>query len=956
MKKNIWHRVLLFSILFLLFKSAMAETLDGKNLLLPHVENFQKGDYGGANQNWDAAQAKNGVLYFANSSGLLEYDGESWQLFELPGKQIVRSVAVDSSGKVFVGAHEEFGFWQYNAEGQFEYHSLVHLFESEEIKNQDFWKIRVVGDNVYFQSFASLYVYDYHGIQKTSAPSNIFFFFVLDERILVSLIDGGLFELKNDQLIELKGINRNLRGNISIVLPYSENKLLIGTDLDGLFLYDGSKMEEWSTEVGRLLRKHQLNRGITVDIHNRRLYVVGTITKGVLIFDSNGNLVYQLSKSSGLLNNTVLGVLADKHQNLWISLDKGIANIHLNSPFEYYEDRRGDIGTSYAAAVYSGRLYLGTNHGLFVANWDKDEHQLLSDFEFVKGTEGQVWSLQEIDGQLLCGHNKGTFRISINDIDKISDVSGGWVIKRAGPELLIQGTYIGLAVYKKVNGLWIYSHNISGFTEPTEYLEIDYKGNIWASHAYKGLYRLKVDSKYERVTEVRLFSQQDGLQSDYNINVFEVDEQIVIASGENLLSFNYLTKQLEEFQYLNEQLKEFKASHKIIGSGEGQYWFFKDDKVARVQFKNGKVDKLDASEFLFFKGENLSGYENIKKLDDGYYMVCLDDGFALFKQSMLYDRTKIEEQKVMLREVISTSHLLNARNNIRLDTTPEVPQRMNSLEFKFALPDYRYGNVKYQWKLDGYETFWSPPSISNKVKYNQIPYGTYTFQLRAVDDYGNFSKTIEYTFKILPPWYLSRFAILAYIVLILALWYVLRLFYKRKLERQKEKYFQKLQAENQKHIIKLKNEHLQAEIQNKSKELASYTMLVTKKNELLNDLKLRLKILDEHVVAKNARKELTSINKLIQGNISSEDDWRIFNENFDKANDVFNQILKSRYKDLTPNDLRFCALLRLNMTSKEIASLLNISERSVEVKRYRLRKKLSLNNKQNLVSFLMDLN
>ena len=84
-----------------------------------------------------------------------------------------------------------------------------------------------------------------------------------------------------------------------------------------------------------------------------------------------------------------------------------------------------------------------------------------------------------------------------------------------------------------------------------------------------------------------------------------------------------------------------------------------------------------------------------------------------------------------------------------------------------------------------------------------------------------------------------------------------------------------------------------------------------------------------------------------------EDTWTVFKEAFDNADNDFLKKVKQAHPSLTPNDLRLCAYLRLNLSSKEIAPLLNISVRSVEIKRYRLRKKMDLPHEQGLVEYIL---
>ena len=155
--------------------------------------------------------------------------------------------------------------------------------------------------------------------------------------------------------------------------------------------------------------------------------------------------------------------------------------------------------------------------------------------------------------------------------------------------------------------------------------------------------------------------------------------------------------------------------------------------------------------------------------------------------------------------------------------------------------------------------------------------------------------------------------------------------------------------------MELENEKLQSEIAAKSNELANSTMAIIKKNEVLIAVKdelSRLKKQKDNGLPSGAFKKL---NRVIDSNISNDDDWRIFEQSFNRAHEDFFRELKSRHADLTPNDLRLCAYLKMNISSKEIAPLLNISVRGVEIRRYRLRKKLNLEHDDNLVEYMMAL-
>ena len=163
---------------------------------------------------------------------------------------------------------------------------------------------------------------------------------------------------------------------------------------------------------------------------------------------------------------------------------------------------------------------------------------------------------------------------------------------------------------------------------------------------------------------------------------------------------------------------------------------------------------------------------------------------------------------------------------------------------------------------------------------------------------------------------------------------------KRKLE------IREIQRKQQ--LVNLENEKLQQDVESKSRELAVSTMSMIKKNQFLGKIKTDLKKITD--VSK-----VSSVIKTIDRNLNNEDDWRFFEEAFNNADKEFLQKIKNSHPNLTNNDLKLCAYLRLNLSSKDVAPLLNISLRSVEIKRYRLRKKMNLTHNEGLTDYILSL-
>jgi len=212
------------------------------------------------------------------------------------------------------------------------------------------------------------------------------------------------------------------------------------------------------------------------------------------------------------------------------------------------------------------------------------------------------------------------------------------------------------------------------------------------------------------------------------------------------------------------------------------------------------------------------------------------------------------------------------------------------------------------------------------------------------------------SFAIIRPWYQTKLLLAIYLLGAVLLIFLVHQAYKRHYQSRQQQMMENNQREleliriqNEKDIVKLKNDQLKKDFKNKSNELAAATMSIIKKNELLTRVKKQL--LD----ATGNNETTKQIITLIDRNLNQNDDWELFKDAFNNADRKFLKKLNKAHPNLSPNEIRLCSYLRLNLSSKEIAGLFNISPRSIEIKRYRLRKKLNLNHEENLVNYMLKL-
>ena len=288
----------------------------------------------------------------------------------------------------------------------------------------------------------------------------------------------------------------------------------------------------------------------------------------------------------------------------------------------------------------------------------------------------------------------------------------------------------------------------------------------------------------------------------------------------------------------------------------------------------------------------------------------------------------------------------------------ELSHKNRNFSIQFSAPSFANEKLnKFQYMLEGFQSQWSEWSVKSTINFKNLEPGDYTFKVRSKIANSMTENVAVYTFTIDKPWYATNLAKFIYLILFLILAYYIHKAYQKYYHKQKEKLIEEnnllleiAALESEQELMKLRNEQLSQDVDAKNRELAVSNMSLIKKDELLAIIKEDLKKSSE---GEGNNRSIKSVITTINKNISNDDTWTVFKEAFDSADKDFLKKMKAKHTTLTPSDLKLCAYLRLNLSSKEIAPMLNISIRSVEIKRYRLRKKLNLAHDESLVDYIL---
>ena len=931
---------------------------------LPITQNFSPKKYGAGIQNWDIAQGSQGIMYFSNNLGLLEYDGINWNLHQVKNTTKVRSVLIGNEGKIYVGCQGDFGYFERNELGGLTYTSLADSLEVEYRNFNETWHVYKNENTVYFCTFNNIYIYEGSKLRIVKPKNKLEKSYLINGKLYVQEWHVGLMLLENDRLVKIANSEIFNTYKIASIIPLGKQQLWVATQNGEVFIYDGTIFSKWNSEAKDVLTTALINSAIMLNNGN---IAVGTQSDGLLILSPKGEILKHLNKERGLLSRTVLSLYQDVNENLWAGLNNGISYIELSSPFSIINEQILP-GTGYAALLDDSKLYLGTNNGVFYNDIRLADKQ----FQMLPKTAGQVYNISKINGEILIGHNQGT-KVFVNNTTTQLAKNGSWTFLKLKKhqEWMLEGNYFGLSLYKWQNG-WQHQYQLKGLNESSRVMEEDDNGDIWMTHGYKGVYRIKLSDKLDSIENVRYYNSKDGFPSNLLINVFRIRNRLIFASGDGIYRYDKKSDAFVRDEVFNEIFGHNNNIRMLKEDILGNIYFISQTNAGVVKFNNLDEHVVESNLFNKTKGLLNDDLPNITILDHKNILLGAKEGFIHYNPLIKKDFDQAFNSLIRKVEINSKNHKQSEGEDYQIKNLSKeqvFDYDQNSVRFSYSAsfyedPDY----LEFQYKLEGFDETWSDWSGSSTKEYTNLRENDYVFKVRAKNIYGTLSNISEYKFTVDPPWYRSVWAYIGYFSIAF-----LTLFSSLKFQSRKHKKDKKMMSLKQKRelnakdlkinditrvtdeeITRLKNEKLRAEVEHKNKELATSAMLLINKNEFISDIKNSLNAVSKKSSITERTKELTKIIKNIEKNKRKDNDWDQFEFHFDRVHGDFSKRLKTKYPNLSPQERRMGAYLRMNLSSKEIANLLNISVRGVEICRYRLRKKLGMDREVNLSEFILN--
>lgn len=926
----------------------------------PPIQNFSKNTYKAGAKNWDITQSPAGNIWVANDMGILEYDGLVWTMTPAANRTSVRSLYYDEQySELYFGAVNEFGCLK--TKNRSDYNSLIDLLGQN---TNDIWQIIPSDKGLWIRENTKMFLLNGNNCTE----------FKLDNKITASeCINGTLYIYVNgkgvlqfngrDRFVAVPGTSSLKDKEVCSILHYGQDLVFVCSQ-HGLYKLHGDTLtsEEFGN-LGRDLRKSVAYCAAS----NGEYYAFGTINNGIYIIGPDGEYIH-LNSKSGLQNNTVLSLYFDKQHNLWAGLDKGISLIELSSPEYSLLTNDSFIGAGYASEFYDGKLWLGSNRGLFQATY-KDSCKNLqdSDFKEYSPISFQVWALLNHDNTLFCSSDKGIYIITPASTRHIA-MNGTWKLMpiRSKPGYILGCSYDRLFLLKKINGRWDFYKWIEDFDESSKVFEEDSDGSIWFSHWLRGLHRLRINYDTAQVLDDQFMSMGNGFPRDWGNVPTSFEENIIFSTDAGFYTFDKYTNRVHPFDALNNLFVCPPKSSSVFTYKDGDMFFAANKQIICYKTANKAPTRdillnsgqeimdftVDSLSLGTLTSRRISGFEDVRELENELLLINTEDGFSIIDKKKIKNRKDRPDVESYVREI---SVLNKGRDSVIFQAFHKtenshivLPYKHNFLKFRVSQPVYGMGtDILFSFKLKGYDKDWSEFKASAVKEYTKLPAGKYTFQIMSNIPAISGSTSSDIEIEIERPWYLTWWAIVLYAILITSfvvlIVYITRIIIERRaavLQKQKDE--------------ATANRQMRHELKMKADDLATSTMNLIRKNEILRQINTDLQsIADDMVTDRN--KSLKTISKArnqIQENISLDNNWKKFEQNFDVVYEDFLKKMEEKHPNLTPTDKKLCAYLKMGLSSKEIAPLLNITVRSVEMNRYRVRKKIGLAQGESLSDYI----
>jgi len=739
---------------------------------LPLMKSYALANYPMLSHNYQIVQDNRGIIFIANNQGLIEFDGINWRQHQTPEQASLKSIAC-AKNRIYVGGNGELGYFIPDKQANFTFVSLAKQVKRFKPSLPIFSKVIIASSQVIFFSTQGIYIYHITTQKfKYIAPRTRFLnIFQSSKRIFVQESNKGLFLLEADKLNFIKSSEIVASKKIQCFLPYSQGQFLLGTQYNGMYLYNGQTFTEWNKPVNNILKETQLCTGIRL---SSQYFALGTLSEGLLLVNEQGKIIQKIDKTAGLPSNVIFSLFLDYQQRLWLGFTQGVTQVDIFSSLRVYNQKLGLEGIPYDILQFQGKLYVGTTQGIFSQELSDESGQFVK----LPNSQGINRSLASVSANyLLSGYSRGIYGLQNNQVKPLS--FQGNVVRIASLDTtrnkwLIcaeDGLYTAsldqnkTLKYTKVKGLKMALDDLTRVVQ-------DAKGFVWISNASNGVIRLKLTAQADNAQSIRFYGKNEGLPSSRNNYVFYIQKKLVIATKKGLYQYNATQDRFEVHPLMLQIGEKFP----ILWVGEDtkeNIWVLSDRDIIVLE-KNTNQTSYQ-KKVLFHDIVKLKKSPFIHFLDEQNALLSVGD--ELLSYDLTYTARQDTSFSALIRLVeweggIGKDSILFGGEYQSTDTQTIYHYKINDFRFTVAANYLPFAQSnRFQFFLEGDDQEWSDWTTNPRKEYTNLPAGDYIFKVKVRNNEGVIGKVATFKFTIRAAWYLTRWMNIA-ILLLIALLFV----------------------------------------------------------------------------------------------------------------------------------------------------------------------------------------
>lgn len=832
----------------------------------PFIKYYSPKEYNANYQNWCVIQGKTGLIYFGNDKGILEYDGVAWRLIKVPNNSVVRSLDMDENGRIYVAASSDFGYLSPDSIGQLKFVSLLKYLEIKFNDFGDVWDVVTTSHGVYYKTQDKVFHWKGDKI-KVFESVNAYRLYKINEDVYVRDADVGLLKIAGTSLNLAPDGQKFASVGIYDMLPFGD-RILVTTNTNGLFLYDGNKFSRFHSEADSLIMQARIYNTCRLGDKN---YAFATQRGGVVIIDKEGHLLKIINSMSGLQSDIIYDIFPDQQGGLWLAMDEGISRIETSSAFSIILKK--NTGNSNFSSFYRfhDKFYAANQLGIFYLD------ESASMFRVVNRINSDGLNFASINNSLFASTTNGIYEIKESKAPKyLFDFTSATLHHSKIDSAIIYATYrIGLAILKYNKNSLQLLKNISIISDEIEYLIEDVDGSLWIKTFYGGIVHLKSNAKNlfsisdDSQIIMDRYNNQNGLPGSW-CNVISVSGKVLFATDLGLFRFNSESKAFISDSTLGESF--IGSTHSVLLLSEtknGDLWILAKTKNGNELGKaikqiDGKYSwepeplfgRLDLSNVFTIYPD----YEpEINKeflwisTDEGLIRYNPEDGTSYQKIFSTFIRSVYINQDSL---IFGGSRIKNSLQEQTILTFGE-----NDIQFQFSAISYDNPNATlFQYFLEGNDDEWSEWASEVTKEYTNLSSGDYTFHVRSKNVYGVIGTEDIFTFTVLPPWYFSWWAYSIYVIIFAGLLFQIRRYELKRLNKKHALQLELVEYGKLKELDQLKSQFFA----NISHEFRTPLTLILGQIESVMSSAVETKEKGKLQVAnRNARRLLSLINQLL---------------------------------------------------------------------------------------------